>query len=108
MRHELVPGFLAIQSRPAPSLPDTHSYLVLCRSLDDGDTWEEMVCPPFGGPSPLGPTIAAMRCWPHEQIPALIDWWTADTALKHLPSGLDPDERGVADRLITHHAGLYH
>lgn len=104
MRYEIIPGMLAIESRPALDQPGTHSYLVLARSMEV-DEWEEMVVPPFG--HQLTPTIADVRNFPNEHVPALVEWWAGDTALRHCPSLLDPDERAEADRLIARHAGTY-
>jgi hypothetical protein len=105
VRYEILPGALAIESRPAPDQPDTHSYIVLARSMAI-DEWEEMVVPPFGYQHT--PTIAEVRNVPNEHVSVLIEWWALDTALRHCPSLLEPEERAEADRLIAHHAPKFH
>ena len=94
-------GGVAIESRVAPTLPDSHSYLVV-RVSQDGDSWTDIYAPPFAADN------GTVRCWPNEQIPALVEWWFRDSALALGPSLLDPEERAEADRLIAAHAGTYH
>lgn len=79
-RHQFGPN-VAIEARPAPGRPG-YSWLAVLLSPDDGETWGQVLGPPFTGPSEYGPDMATVKCWPNQHLDAVVDWHLAHIALE--------------------------